>query len=234
MQEYAPKFMMDDINLPEKREAPVTTGTGDIMKDALGGKSFPITSGYDPKRKLSPHYAVDIGAPSGTPVMALPLGVSWRVDKVGNNATENAGLNMTLSTEVNGHTVKMRVMHLQHGSMKYKAGDTVGGGAVIAAVGNTGRTKGHGEKKAHIWEPGRTAGAHLHLEVTVDKKKVDPRKLYEVIGVEKSKEKQRPAQQPAPQAPQQPPTAPAPNGKQTLAEIFSMGAVEGWRRNGQF
>ena len=160
-------------------------GTGYIMKDVLGGKPFPVTSGYDPKRKLSPHHAIDIGAPAGTPVHALPLGGDWRVETVGTNPSSKAGLHMTLSTTVNGHEIEMTVMHLQHGSMRYKAGDTVRSGAAIAAVGNTGRTKGHGEKEAHIWKPGRTAGAHLHLAVRVGGKAVNPQRLYELIGVRK-------------------------------------------------
>ena len=223
VQEYTPKFMMDDINLPEKREPPASWGGSDnVGFDALGGAGTTIISDYGKQRKkddgtVYSHGGIDIrgnkpGEINGKPV-TVPLqldGVEMTVKGVGKDKT--SGNKLHLNGEYNGQTFDIFMCHFQNGSIQVKNGQTVTAGQVLAKVGST----GHSE------------GPHLHIETKINNKAVDPKKFYKLLGIStvaerrKQMEQQRPAQQPAPQAPQQPapqapqqpPAAPAPEAAQ--------------------
>ncbi len=98
--------------------------------------------------KLSWHSGVDLAVPAGTPVRATGGG---RVLTA--NWSGNYGLLVTIEHE-NG--VQTRYAHLS--SLAVGAGETVGEGDTIGLSGST----------------GRSTGPHVHYEVRVDGRAVDP------------------------------------------------------------
>ncbi len=96
-----------------------------------------------------PHEGIDISAPSGTPVMATADGVvtyaGWR-----------PGFGYTVEINHSGG-LKTRYAHNQK-SLKVRVGDEVRRGDVLAAVGSTGLAR----------------GPHVHYEVRLNGRAVDP------------------------------------------------------------
>lgn len=129
----------------------------DLVKNNAG-----ISSRYG-KRGSGHHNGTDIAAAEGTPVMSPG---SFTVSRVVNDRHGGGyGVNVTLSgKDANGDNVEMLFAHLQPGSVKVKKGQTVNPGDVLAGVGNTGRVRG------------KNGGYHLHFEVKVNGKNVDPEK----------------------------------------------------------
>jgi murein DD-endopeptidase MepM/ murein hydrolase activator NlpD len=101
-----------------------------------------MTSPYGVRmRGWSPtlHHGVDIAAPEGTPVRAMQSG---RVEHAG--AWGGYGLSVVIS-----HGSNVRTLYAHLSRIDVRAGERVGGGAVIGAVGRT----------------GNATGPHLHFEV---------------------------------------------------------------------
>jgi murein DD-endopeptidase MepM/ murein hydrolase activator NlpD len=95
-----------------------------------------------------PHLGVDVAAPRGTHIIAPASG---RVSFVG----RKFGFGIVVEIE-HGSNVKTRYAHLTKAMVQ--VGDEVGRGAFIATVGST----------------GITTGPHLHYEVLVNGRQVDP------------------------------------------------------------
>lgn len=95
-----------------------------------------------------PHLGVDIAAPRGTHIIAPATG---RVSFVG----RKFGFGIVVEID-HGSGVKTRYAHLTQAMVK--EGDEIGKGAFIATVGST----------------GITTGPHLHYEVIVNGRQVDP------------------------------------------------------------
>lgn len=117
---------------------------------------YPISShfGYrlDPIHHLpTMHQGVDYLAPIGTPILATADGV---IVKAGN--ADNYGLMLEIQ-HANGFTSKYAHTSL----IQVKLGDQVTQGQLIAYVGNS----------------GRSTGAHLHYEVLISNKPIDPMRL---------------------------------------------------------
>lgn len=69
---------------------------------------------------------------------------------------DSTGGEMIVVKTPNGEV--MRYLHMDKGSRRYKPGDKIGAGAVIGRVGST----------------GQSTGPHLHFDVSVGGKYVDP------------------------------------------------------------
>jgi hypothetical protein len=124
-----------------------------IQESAL---KYPISShfGYrlDPISHLPAiHHGVDFLAPVGTPIIATADGMIIK-----SGQTDGYGLSLEIQ-HANGFKSKYAHASL----LQVKVGDEVKQGQVIAFVGNS----------------GRSTGAHLHYEILVSNKPIDPFKL---------------------------------------------------------
>ena len=139
-----------------------------------GGK---ITSKYNPKRKISPHYAVDIGGKAGTDIKMPDFGIPLKVTGTTFKPDEdNLGVSMKLEgTYPNGDKIQVILGHMQEDSMNFDVKDTVNAGDIVGKVGNTGRT-GNEAKGVGMWYEGKDYGYHLHLGIKINGKPVNPEK----------------------------------------------------------
>ncbi len=123
-------------------------GTGSLVFPVVG----PITSYFGPRWGRF-HFAIDIAAPVGTPVLAADSGMVVFVGWSGNygkliKIDHGGGKMVTWYAHLSGFNVQV--------------GDTVHKGDVIGYVGNT----------------GYSTGPHLHYEIHVNGKPVDPLSYY--------------------------------------------------------
>ena len=120
------------------------------------------SSVYGPRRdpftgRRAFHRGVDFSLPSGTPVLATAAGTVAVVER-------QAGLGLLVKVD-HGHGLQTVYAHL--GRTLVRPGDVVGVGAVIARSGNS----------------GRSTAPHLHYEVRVDGRAVNPRSYLADIKV---------------------------------------------------
>lgn len=99
------------------------------------------------------HSGLDMGAPRGTPIQAARSGV---VSYVQNSGSSGYGYHLAID-----HGDGMVTLYAHCSKVYVSSGQTVEQGDVIAAVGSTGRSTGN----------------HLHLEVRIGGKKVNPRQF---------------------------------------------------------
>lgn len=137
----------------------ITIGTGAVMIDAtekadvsskgficpLKKGVFDLTSGFGGSRG---HGGLDMAADKGVAIFAAASG---KVIEAGYNGSY--GYNVVID---HGNGIKTRYAHAS--ALCVKAGQTVSQGDMIAAVGNTGRSTGN----------------HLHFEIIVNGKRVNP------------------------------------------------------------
>ncbi|MDD4566235.1 MAG: M23 family metallopeptidase [Eubacteriales bacterium] len=116
------------------------------ITDTYGPRIHPVTG------KKSYHYGVDIGAPEGTPVVAIEEGIITGASHYGGTA----GVNVRIQHEKDGYVWESKYFHLSQ--IQISVGDRVERGTVIAASGNT----------------GRSTGPHLHIGITMNGVYVDP------------------------------------------------------------
>jgi murein DD-endopeptidase MepM/ murein hydrolase activator NlpD len=117
---------------------------------------------YGPRRdpftgRRAFHRGVDFSLPSGTPVLATAAGTVAVVER-------QAGLGLLVKVD-HGHGLQTVYAHL--GRTLVRPGDAVGMGTVIARSGNS----------------GRSTAPHLHYEVRVDGRAVNPRSYLAEITV---------------------------------------------------
>ncbi|WP_417514722.1 peptidoglycan DD-metalloendopeptidase family protein [Marinobacter sp.] len=118
--------------------------------------SFRVSSHFNPNRlhpitgRRSPHNGVDLATPIGTPIMSTGDGV---VERVGNHPY--AGKYVDIN---HGNAYKTRYLHLD--KIFVRKGQQVQRGEKIAHSGNT----------------GRSTGAHLHFELHMNRRPVNPLK----------------------------------------------------------
>lgn len=104
-------------------------------------------------RRYRMHSGIDWAAPSGTPIMAAGDG---RIEKIGTKAGYGRSITMQ---HTNGYETTYN--HMSGYAKGLKAGDRVNQGQVIGFVGST----------------GLSTGPHLHFEVLVNGRFVDPMKI---------------------------------------------------------
>lgn len=118
--------------------------------------SYRVSSHFNPKRRhpvtgrISPHNGVDLATPTGTPIMSTGDGV---VERVGNH--RYAGKYVDIN---HGNAYKTRYLHLD--KIFVRRGEQVERGDRIANSGNT----------------GRSTGPHLHFELHMNNRPVNPLK----------------------------------------------------------
>lgn len=141
----------EEYNLPDF----ITAGNGYFgwpipgrtnVTSTFGSRIHPVTG------EKSYHYGVDIGAPEGTPVVAIEEGVVTGASYYGGTA----GVNVKIRHEKDGYVWESRYFHLSQ--IAVSIGEKVERGTVIAASGNT----------------GRSTGPHLHIGITLNGSYVDP------------------------------------------------------------
>jgi murein DD-endopeptidase MepM/ murein hydrolase activator NlpD len=153
---FAPEGGEADFYTPKGQSARKallrTPVDGARISSAFGMRKHPIL-GYS---KL--HRGVDFAAPAGTPIYAAGDGVILRAGRFG-----SYGKYVRIK---HTSTYATAYAHLSRIAKSIKAGAKVKQGQVIGAVGAT----------------GRATGPHLHYEVLVDGKQVDPRKVKVAEG----------------------------------------------------
>ncbi len=102
--------------------------------------------------KVRPHHGLDISAPRGTPIYASADGVVRRVIK---KYTPNHGYGKMVEID-HGYNLETRYAHLH--KIMIKQGQKVSRHTIIGQVGDT----------------GRSTGPHLHYEVRIEDKPVNP------------------------------------------------------------
>jgi len=120
---------------------------GARISSGFGMRKHPI-QGYS---KM--HRGVDFAAPRGTPIYAAGKGVIERIGR-------NGGYGKYVRIRHNS-TYKTAYAHMKNFAKGMKRGVRVKQGQVIGYVGST----------------GRSTGPHLHYEILVDNKQVNPRKV---------------------------------------------------------
>ena len=145
-----------------KRKLRATPVNGARLSSSFGRRRHPIL-GY---RKM--HTGVDFAAPSGTPVLAAGSGTVERANVYGGYG------NYIRIRHSDGY--KTAYAHLKGFARGVKSGAYVKQDQVIGYVGTT----------------GRSTGPHLHYEVHLHGKKINPRQLSQLSGKPLS-DSQRPA-----------------------------------------
>ena len=160
----------------EGKKLPTTTlGTNnDIVLNMIGGKGT-ISSPYGIERTKKDgttysHKGIDIALANGSEILAPGLGgLPLKVTKVANDP-KGYGNYVDLEAVHKGFIVGIRIGHMQDGSINVKEGSALTPGDLIGLVGNTGNSRG------------KNGGYHMHVEVTINGKHIDPSKLSEFIN----------------------------------------------------
>jgi murein DD-endopeptidase MepM/ murein hydrolase activator NlpD len=100
------------------------------------------------KKGREPHDGIDLAAPAGTPVKTAQEGTVLY-------AGEQRGYGLIVIVQ---HSTGLITLYAHNRDLRVKTGQTVRRSQVIATVG----------------ESGHTSGPHLHFEVRMDGKPVDP------------------------------------------------------------
>jgi murein DD-endopeptidase MepM/ murein hydrolase activator NlpD len=112
-----------------------------------------MSSGYGPRWGRM-HEGIDFTPGEGAPIQAIADGTV----RIATEQGGGYGVTVYIDHVIDGHVITSHYSHMQYGSLKVKAGDTVKVGDI---VGNTGNT-------------GHSFGAHLHFEIIVNGKTIDP------------------------------------------------------------
>jgi len=135
-----------------KRKLRATPINGARLSSSYGRRKHPIL-GY---RKM--HAGVDFAAPRGTPILAAGSGTVERANRYGGYG------NYIRIRHTDGY--KTAYAHLKSFARGVRAGKYVKQDQVIGYVGTT----------------GRSTGPHLHYEVHLNGKKINPRRLSQLSG----------------------------------------------------
>lgn len=147
----------EDINKQLKKNDQKLKHTPSVRPIPGGRVTDPFGMRLDPFiEKIKMHNGIDIAAQTGTPVYATAAGV---VNRVKRNYASNKGYGREVVID-HGYGIKTRYAHLNE--IYVKVGQKVERWREIASVGKT----------------GRATGPHLHYEVIVDEKPVDPYEYF--------------------------------------------------------
>ena len=142
----------DEKGKTAKRKLRATPVNGARLSSSYGRRKHPIL-GY---RKM--HAGVDFAAPRGTPILAAGSGTVERANRYGGYG------NYIRIRHTDGY--KTAYAHLNKFARGIRAGKYVKQDQVIGYVGTT----------------GRSTGPHLHYEVHLNGKKINPRRLSQLSG----------------------------------------------------
>lgn len=140
--------------------------------DAGGGWTWPtpgcytITSEYGEGRSYERHYALDIGASTGTPIYAANSGTV--VSSYSGCPHSSAGVGGCSCG--GGYGNYIWIMH-DNGY------ETIYGHMISTAV-STGQTVSNGQLIGYVGSTGWSTGPHLHFELRINGVKSNPRNLY--------------------------------------------------------
>ena len=135
----------------------ITKSSAGKITSNFGYRIHPVSK----KRKF--HYGIDVAHPSGTQILAMSDGV------VTDSAINNNACGGTIRInhgKIDGNEIQTRFCHVKQ--LLKKVGDKVKKGEVIAISGGAKSDVGRGT----------STGAHVHFEVKVNGKNVDPTPYY--------------------------------------------------------
>ena len=151
---------------------PTTSDDNNIWDYFTDGKKFGVSSEYSPRildGKARFHHGVDVLATAGSS-LKVPNIKGMRNFQVKNVACDKGGYGNYVDLEADyfGHKVNFRFAHLMDSDRlkQLKAGQKLNAGQLIAQTGNTGRVRGD------------NGGYHLHIETSLDGKRIDPRTFF--------------------------------------------------------
>ncbi|WP_309064755.1 M23 family metallopeptidase [Microbacterium sp.] len=100
------------------------------------------------------HQGIDLVPGAGAPIQAIADGTV----RIATESGGGYGVTAYVDHIIDGQVVTSHYAHMQHGSLRVKAGDKVKVGDIIGKVGNT----------------GHSFGAHLHFEILINGSTIDP------------------------------------------------------------
>lgn len=112
-----------------------------------------MSSGYGPRWGRM-HEGIDFTPGEGAPIQAIADGTV----RIATEQGGGYGVTVYIDHVIDGQVITSHYSHMQYGSLKVKAGDTVKVGDIVGLTGNT----------------GHSFGAHLHFEIIVNGKTIDP------------------------------------------------------------
>lgn len=119
------------------------------LKDSLGYKTSSFGPRFSPfSGSLETHLGIDIAAPKNTKVVALADGMVYLSD-------ESPYFGNVIGIK---HAMGFRTLYAHNSEALVKVGQSVKKGEIIALVGSTGRSTGN----------------HLHIEIKIGRKSIDP------------------------------------------------------------
>jgi murein DD-endopeptidase MepM/ murein hydrolase activator NlpD len=136
--------------------AVTATGTATAADGWVRPTNGSVSSGFGP-RWGTQHEGIDIAAASGTPVRAATDGVVKKASWYGGYG----------NAVIIDHGGGVKTLYGHNSALTVKPGDRVQAGEVIAKVGST----------------GDSTGPHLHFEVQVDGKAINPRPWLKKHGL---------------------------------------------------
>ncbi len=165
----------DKLNPPSWRKPKVSLGsTTNVALNMLGGRGS-IRSPFNAPRKKKDgtpynHMGIDIAVEGGTEILVPDGGgAPFTVTRIANDP-DGYGNYADLETNYQGHKIEFRIGHMADGSLTVKKGDTLYTGNIIGLVGNTGNSRG------------KNGGYHMHLEIKVDGKHINPEEFDSFIN----------------------------------------------------
>jgi murein DD-endopeptidase MepM/ murein hydrolase activator NlpD len=142
--------------------SPAPTPTPGQITDGLGlVQQARVTSGFGQRAdpftgRQTEHHGVDLAAPEGSPIVAASGGVV-------RSAGPRGGYGNAVEVD---HGNGLTTLYAHTSEVLVRPGETVAAGQVLAKVGHT----------------GRATGAHLHFEVRVQGRPVDPVRALKVYS----------------------------------------------------
>ncbi len=112
-----------------------------------------MSSGYGPRWGRM-HEGIDFVPGEGAPIQAIADGTV----RIATEQGGGYGVTVYIDHVIDGQVITSHYSHMQYGSLKVKAGQTVKVGDIVGLTGNT----------------GHSFGAHLHFEIIVNGKTIDP------------------------------------------------------------
>ncbi|MDP3951180.1 M23 family metallopeptidase [Microbacterium sp.] len=100
------------------------------------------------------HEGLDLVPGDGAPVQSIADGTV----RIATESGGNYGVTVYIDHVIDGALITSHYSHMQYGSLRVEAGETVKVGDIIGLVGNT----------------GRSYGAHMHFELIVNDSTIDP------------------------------------------------------------